>query len=1062
MKTRLLSGFLAACLLLTFTPIAKAEQQTGLAFSKRPGDVLVDEATFPDPRFRSWLSDKKNINGAGADGILTEEERMAITQMDVSRQDIQSLKGIEVFFALKELNCTSNRLDELDVSHNTALERLYCSYNNLVQLDLENNSNLISLSSSFNRISTLDISNKPHLKTLNSEMNYITQLTLDGSTALEWLNVANNQLAALDLSSNVNLLYVNVFDNQLTALDVSMLSKLDFLNASHNRLTTLDMSQNPNLSPHGGFFATNNELEELTLPNQENVTIAMDRYAEQMPITGYENVSWFLDEARMQPVSGDLPAEGQTLYAKRIANSYTIHFSNNSGNGAMPALSATYDQDVSLPEATFTRYGHTFHQWNTLPKGGGDVYADQATVRNLSGKWDGAKITLYAQWKPNQYQIVFDGNHPSVTGQMETVEATYGSSVKLPENGLQLSDQEFAGWAIEPDGPARYRDGATVQNLSADPGAIVTLYAVWKTPIADIQRPYLETLEQAFGTYSPEDYTAEDWTRLSEAYTAGEDFIRNADAAEEMEQYSNQAIEAMDMIQDKEARIQEILDGWKASHLGALDALQDGLVESNAAHQSELAMAAIAELGQLAQYTDLTADEDIEQIVGEAQNRLHTTAGQLRALVEAAQWVLDLDGLSTLPPAQVSSESAAQYRIKLAEYEALPSDQQAQIHPQVRMSLAERKELSDQKMGAISELQTYYRSVSSDNPTIQERLLRELERGVAEIEKADSAAAVQSALPLAQEALTQAATATPEPSPSPVPTPKPTSTPQPPSGGSGGGGSSSGGNSGGSSGGGISTYAIRINTSAHGSVTANLSVATQGTNVTIRVNPDAGYELASLIVTNAAGHEIPLQQDGETQYAFTMPASSVTIQAAFAWRNPFSDVASDAWYYDAVAHGVKSGLFVGADESQFLPENSMTRAMLTTVLYRAAGEPEQTADVVFVDVDPESWYGAAVHWAKQMGIVSGTGDGRFDPDAHITREQLATMLHRFADAPEATGSLEGFVDADQAGEFASHALNWAVGQGVINGMGDGTLAPKGMATRAQVSQMIMKFTQLAA
>ena len=1041
MKIRWFSGFLAACMLLTFTPISKVASQSNFLERVQIGDIVVNEETFPDLTFRNWILDGKNINGAGADGILTEEELASITQIDVSMHGIQNLKGIEIFSALKELNCSNNQLNELDVSHNTELERLYCSYNNLQQLSLENNTNLISLSISFNRISSLDVSNKPQLKTLNSQMSSMTQLNLSGSTALEWINVANNALTDLDLSTNVELQYVNLFDNRLTSLNVDTLSKLDFLNVGSNQLTKLDLSQNKSLSAYGGFFATDNYLEELTLPDQENVTIESDRYAEQTPITGYENVAWYLDEGFTQPVTGDLSAEGQTIYAKRIANSYQIYFSSNYGNGEMSPVSASYDTELSLPAVTFSRYGHTFYQWDTLPQGGGNVYSDQETVRNLSGKWDGARITLYAQWKPNQYQIVFDANDGSAAGQMDGIDATYGSSVQLSANAFELADKEFAGWAIEPDGPVRFRDSATVQNLSAQAGATVTLYAVWRTPIAEVQSPYLEKLEQKFQSYSSEDYTGEDWTQLSEAYATGNDLIRNSDVAEDMERYSNQAIEKMDLIQDREARIQEILDQWEAAHSDALEALQTTLVESNAAQQAERAQAALEDLEneRLARYCGLTEAEDIEQIVGEAKSRLQETSTRLTTVVDAAQWLLQLNGMSVQPLEQVSSKSAALYRMKLEEYDALTSEQQSQIHSQIREEIEKRKELAERKKGAISELQTYYRSFSSEDSTIQEALLRELEQGVANIEKAGSNEAVQTALQQGQTALDGAAI------PTPTSTPTPTQIPKPPAGGGGGA---------------VSTYAVTIQTSEYGGITANLSKAAQGVTVILQVTPDAGYELAGLTVTDSKGNKIPVQNDGDGRYTFTMPASKVEVRAEFAWSNIFTDVNQDGWYYDAIAHGVKTGMFKGVGDTQFMPEQYMTRAMLATVLYRAAGEPSvETKGQMFDDVDPESWYGAAVYWAQQAGVTSGVEDGRFGPDEHITREQLVTMLHRFIDTPEANGSLEGFVDADQADAYAGHALQWAVGQGVINGMGDGTLAPKGMATRAQVAQIMMKFME---
>ena len=138
----------------------------------------------------------------------------------------------------------------------------------------------------------------------------------------------------------------------------------------------------------------------------------------------------------------------------------------------------------------------------------------------------------------------------------------------------------------------------------------------------------------------------------------------------------------------------------------------------------------------------------------------------------------------------------------------------------------------------------------------------------------------------------------------------------------------------------------------------------------------------------------------------------------------------------------------------------MTRAMLVTVLYRAAGEPSIEDEIwgyPFADVNAESWYGTAVYWARLKGITSGVTEETFSPDGSITREQLAAMLYRYAGSPTATGTLDRFTDADTAGNYAAESLRWAVGQGSLTGKGGGVLDPKGNATRAEVSAMLMRY-----
>ncbi|MGM9552901.1 MAG: leucine-rich repeat protein, partial [Faecousia sp.] len=175
----------------------------------------------------------------------------------------------------------------------------------------------------------------------------------------------------------------------------------------------------------------------------------------------------------------------------------------------------------------------------------------------------------------------------------------------------------------------------------------------------------------------------------------------------------------------------------------------------------------------------------------------------------------------------------------------------------------------------------------------------------------------------------------------------------------------------------------------------------------------------------------------------------------------FADVAKKAWYAGAVEYAVQNGLMNGVGGNQFDPEGSMTRAMLVTVLWRFEGEPKDGTNT-FSDVPNGQWYTGAVAWAAANGVVNGVGNGRFDPDGKITREQMATILFRYAQKKgidtSKRGNLGGFPDANQVSSYAKDAVQWAVGEGIINGS-DGKLLPQGSATRAQVATILMRYIE---
>ena len=173
----------------------------------------------------------------------------------------------------------------------------------------------------------------------------------------------------------------------------------------------------------------------------------------------------------------------------------------------------------------------------------------------------------------------------------------------------------------------------------------------------------------------------------------------------------------------------------------------------------------------------------------------------------------------------------------------------------------------------------------------------------------------------------------------------------------------------------------------------------------------------------------------------------------------FTDVSPTSWEADAVAFASAHELFSGTSETTFSPNESMSRGMLATVLYRLEGCPDQEGATTYGDVSSDAWYADGVAWVTENGIANGYGDGQFGPNDNITREQFAVMLWNYAGRPAASSQVLDFTDADQAGSYALEALCWAAENGILNGYSNGQLVPGGTATRAQAAQMLKNFME---
>ncbi|MFQ9409834.1 MAG: S-layer homology domain-containing protein [Evtepia gabavorous] len=267
---------------------------------------------------------------------------------------------------------------------------------------------------------------------------------------------------------------------------------------------------------------------------------------------------------------------------------------------------------------------------------------------------------------------------------------------------------------------------------------------------------------------------------------------------------------------------------------------------------------------------------------------------------------------------------------------------------------------------------------------------------------------------------------------------------------------------------GTTRYSVEVRGTTGGTVTASPTRAAKGATVTLTVRADEGYQLDGLTVTDSKGGTVKLTDKGSGTYTFTMPASKVTVQASFTQNQsgtlPFTDVKTGDWFYEAVQYVYDKGMMTGVSADRFAPASTTTRGMIVTILYRLENEPAVSGELPFTDVEAGAWYADAVAWAAANDIVNGTSATTFAPNSPITREQMATMLYRFAqykgmDAVTLQEHLTGYPDGDQVSDYAIPAMNWAVGQGLIAGMENGTLVPQGSATRAQVATILMRFCE---
>ncbi|MDY4081570.1 MAG: S-layer homology domain-containing protein [Candidatus Metalachnospira sp.] len=273
----------------------------------------------------------------------------------------------------------------------------------------------------------------------------------------------------------------------------------------------------------------------------------------------------------------------------------------------------------------------------------------------------------------------------------------------------------------------------------------------------------------------------------------------------------------------------------------------------------------------------------------------------------------------------------------------------------------------------------------------------------------------------------------------------------------------------------LSESTVTIKDYKHGNVRVSPRDAQKGDTVKITAVPDEDYCVKSIKVVDNNGDEIKVHDEGNGIYIFTMTASKAVVEVRFEKYNaeknvdvqskfiPFTDISSDKWYYEGVKYVYERGIMNGISAHIFDPDTELTRAMVVRILYNIEGNPETGANS-FIDVNSNSWYLNAVSWAASNGIASGVGDGRFEPDSSITREQLSVMLYNYSlmkgwDTSRGGMAFQEFTDCESVSDWAANAVKWAVNYGIISGRSQDKLEPRGIATRAEASVMLMNFTK---
>lgn len=271
------------------------------------------------------------------------------------------------------------------------------------------------------------------------------------------------------------------------------------------------------------------------------------------------------------------------------------------------------------------------------------------------------------------------------------------------------------------------------------------------------------------------------------------------------------------------------------------------------------------------------------------------------------------------------------------------------------------------------------------------------------------------------------------------------------------------------------SYRISVTQTNGGKISPNTVSVSKGNSQKFTITPDEGYEISDVSVDGKSVGAV-------TSYTFEKITAAHTITAVFkkvndgnnekdpsevTWKNPFTDIKESDWFYDAVKYVNENGFMKGITDTEFAPENNITRAMFVTVLYRIENEPDMSSEILgypFEDVDSKSWYTDAVYWARKNGIVNGVTDNEFAPNDNITREQMAAIIFRYAKykniAPTDNWAIKlDYADFEEISDWAAEAVMYCKLKGLMQGKDNNMFDPKNSATRAETAAILQRLTE---
>lgn len=815
---------------------------------------------------------------------------------------------------------------------------------------------------------------------------------------------------------------------------------------------------------------------------------------EAHPLSDDQSNAVYADGASVKNLAA---ADGATvtLYAQWKRDTYTVTFNRNATDaiGAMDPEPVPTNEDWLVSGCGFTRAGYTFTAWNTKADGTGDSYEAGATVGALADK--DATVTLYAQWSPISYTITCDANIPAnastadqLTGIMSEQKLTYGQSAALTANTFLLPGYEFTGWNTEADGAGTpYSDQEQVIDLATEDGATVTLYAQWKPMIYTVQfvsngssgsMDLQQMTFDQFASLSTNSFTNDGqifigWAISGETGNStligdGETVVNlcTIDDDGKPQGHTLNAVWARgddvfvtltkDNIAVENANIALVADGQDAIKLqpygvpgvysadeikpGAYRVIADGYPAGNVTVEVEEGQTATVALD----YSTITVangdahvDVQFDDSYGGSSRVVFTgdtvtvSAGLSGGYVFEGYTVegVEPDGLNAdNPDAQtitikgevtlIGHARPAQYAVEFdsngGEGLMFPQDFTYDIAQALEANAFTRDGyvFSGWNTEADGSGAFYADQAQVGNLTTEDGAIVTL--------------------------YAQWSTVGPNP-------------PRPPA----------------------TTYAVTVNTHAHGSAAADRKTASAGTTVTVTIDPDEGFELRDISALDGRGRLVELAaRDGGT-YTFTMPASSVTVQVLLGCdggdlcpSRRFPDADPTQWYHDpldwAIVHGILGGY---SDTGLMGPEDAVTRAQMAQIIWNAEGRPSATDAKGFSDVSEDDWFADSVLWAQSAGVFVGyEGTDLFGPNDPLTREQATAVMMRWEQLSgndvSARIDLSPFPDAGGVSAWALESMSWGVAADIIRGVdqpdGSVLLDAQGTCTRAQMATLMMR------